>query len=237
METQQGSKYPATVDNAATKQALGLLHKMRWVDNAMGSNTSYDWNSINQAFAAGKVAMYVSGSDVYNALTTTNDINPSDYGLAALPLVGPDSGVLGGGSVNVVTAKATATQAKAAVEWIDFFRVHKYTDKTAAVADAKTQTTAKQPVGTPTFPIFDESSYRQYQSWIKPYVNVPQTQMSSFTDAMFTQQLIAEPPSQTQALYAALDPVVQRVLTDKNANIDALLTSANQQVQQILDKQ
>jgi len=237
METQQGSKYTATVDNAATKQALGLLHKMRWVDNAMGSNTSYDWNSINQAFAAGKVAMYVSGSDVYNALTTTNDINPSDYGLAALPLVGPDSGVLGGGSVNVVTAKATATQAKAAVEWIDFFRVHKYTDKTAAVADAKTQTTAKQPVGTPTFPIFDESSYRQYQSWIKPYVNVPQTQMSSFTDAMFTQQLIAEPPSQTQALYAALDPVVQRVLTDKNANIDALLTSANQQVQQILDKQ
>ena len=39
----------------------------------------------------------------------------------------------------------------------------------------------------------------------------------------------------TQELYAALDPVVQAVLTDKNADIDKLLDAANKQVQDIID--
>ena len=47
---------------------------------------------------------------------------------------------------------------------------------------------------------------------------------------------MTEPIVHTQELYAALDPVVQAVLTDKNADIDALLDAANKQVQAILDK-
>jgi multiple sugar transport system substrate-binding protein len=47
---------------------------------------------------------------------------------------------------------------------------------------------------------------------------------------------VTEPTVHTQELYAALDPVVQAVLTDKNADIDALLTKANNEVQAILDK-
>ena len=48
--------------------------------------------------------------------------------------------------------------------------------------------------------------------------------------------MVTEPTAHTQDLYAALDPVVQAVLTDKNADIDALLDAANKQVQAILDK-
>ena len=47
---------------------------------------------------------------------------------------------------------------------------------------------------------------------------------------------MTEPTAHTQELYAALDPVVQAVLTDKNADIDALLDAANKQVQAILDQ-
>jgi multiple sugar transport system substrate-binding protein len=237
METQDGDKFTATVDNDGTKQALGYIKAMRWDDGSIAGSTSYNWNSINQAFAAGKVGMYVSGSDVYNALVTTNKINPDDYGLAAIPTNGsPDSGALGGGSVNVVSAKASKAEQKAAVDWVDFFRVRKLVDKDAAVADAETLTAAKQPIGTPTFPQFDERTWKQQQEWIKPYVNVPQAQMTSFMTGMFQQKLIAEPASQTQALYGALDPAVQKVLSDRNADIDALLKTANDKVQGILDK-
>ena len=52
---------------------------------------------------------------------------------------------------------------------------------------------------------------------------------------IFDQPLVTEPVAHTQELYAALDPVVQAVLTDKNADIDALLDAANAQVQAILD--
>ena len=38
------------------------------------------WSDINQAFAAGQVGMYVSGSDVYTNLVQASNINPSIYG-------------------------------------------------------------------------------------------------------------------------------------------------------------
>ena len=52
--------------------------------------------------------------------------------------------------------------------------------------------------------------------------------MTPFTSKIYTASLVVtEPRYNTQDLYAALDPVVQAVLTDKNANIDALLDAAN----------
>jgi phage gp29-like protein len=105
-----------------------------------------------------------------------------------------------------------------------------------AVADAKALKANNQPVGVPALPIFDKATYDESQTWIKDYINVPTAQMTSFTSKIFDQQLVNEPVAHTQDLYAALDPVVQAVLTDKNANIDALLDAANKQVQTILDK-
>lgn len=237
LEQRSGDTWTATVDNPGTKAALELLKSMKWDDSSMGSNTNFEWGTINQAFAAGKVGMYMSGSDVYNALVTTNNVKADDYGLAALPLAAsPDAGILGGGSVNAVSAKASPQEQAAAVSWIDYYRMAKYTNQDAAVLDAKTLADAKQPVGTPTLPVFDKAKYDEYQGWIKDYVNVPQAQMTSFTDNVFDQALIPEPGSHTQELYGLLDSVVQKVLTDKNADIDALLSTANTQAQGLLDK-
>ena len=58
---------------------------MRWTDNSMGSNFDYGWSDINQAFAAGNVGMYISGSDVYTNLVQASNIDPSIYGLATDP--------------------------------------------------------------------------------------------------------------------------------------------------------
>ena len=44
-----------------------------------------------------------------------------------------------------------------------------------------------------------------------------------------------EPTVQTQKLYASLDPVVQKVLSDPNADPKSLLDAAAQQFQTVLD--
>ena len=76
-----------------------MLKQMRWTDNSMGANFDYGWSDINQAFAAGNVGMYVSGSDVYTNLVQASKIDPSIYGLAALPIAkNKNAGVLGGGT-------------------------------------------------------------------------------------------------------------------------------------------
>jgi hypothetical protein len=51
--------------------------------------------------------------------------------------------------------------------------------------------------------------------------------MKPFTTGVFKQKLIPEPAASTQSVYHALDPVVQAVLTDKNADVQSLLAQAN----------
>jgi multiple sugar transport system substrate-binding protein len=227
----------ATVDSPAAKQALTRLHQMRWEDRSMGENILFNWTGINQDFAAGKIGMYMGGSDVYTSLKQQNNIDPNAYGLAVLPLApGADSGVLGGGTLAAVNVKATPEQQKAAAQWIDFYYLGKFVRQDAAVQDAKTLADGGQPVGVPKLPIFDEATLDQYNSWIQPYVNVPLAQMSSFTKGIFDQKLAGEPPAQAQEMYAVLDTVVQAVLSDPNANVDQLLGQADSDVQTIIDR-
>jgi multiple sugar transport system substrate-binding protein len=237
MQTGTGTDAKSTVNNPQTKQALQLLHDMRWVDNSMGSNFLYDWTGINQAFAAGRIGMYLGGSDVYTSLVQQDHIKPTDYGLAKIPLASdPNAGVLGGGTIAVVSPKATPEQKAAAVKWMDFYYESKYTDQEAALRDAKTQAAAKQPVGVPGLPLFSKEQLETYNGWISQQINVPLAQMKSYTDGVFDQPLVPEPAAHTQDMYGVLDSVVQAVLTRKDADVDKLLTDADSKIQTLLAK-
>src|SRR5258706_12527375 len=229
-------KVTATLNNPETKAALERLKAMRWDDNSMGSTFDYAWGSINQAFSAGQIGMFTGGSDLYTAMVQNNSLKPADYGVTTIPLEGSDAGVLGGGTLAAVNVVTRDDQRDAAVDWIDFYYMQKLISQDGAVADAQALKANNQPVGVPALPIFDKATYDQSQQWIKDFINVPTAQMVGFTSKIFDQPIVTEPTVETQKLYAALDPVVQAVLTDKNADIDALLTAANKQVQAILDQ-
>jgi ABC-type glycerol-3-phosphate transport system substrate-binding protein len=232
MEKGTGTKATATLNNPQTVTALNMLRKMRWTDNSMGSNFDYGWSDINQAFAAGNIGMYISGSDVYTNLVQASKINPSLYGVAALPLAkNRNAGVLGGGTEVAVRPDANADQKAAALKWIDFFYERPLVTKSRAVQNAKTLAANKQPVGVPALPLFNKTQYDLANTWIKSYINVPIRQMKPFLTDIFNQQLIPEPAASTQSVYHALDPVVEAVLTDKNANVETLLQQANQTAQ------
>jgi multiple sugar transport system substrate-binding protein len=232
MEKGTGTKAVATLNNPQTVSALNMLHHMRWVDNSMGSNFDYGWSDINQAFAAGNVGMYISGSDVYTNLVQASNIDPSIYGLAALPLAkNKNAGVLGGGTLVAVKPSASSADKAAAMKWIDFFYERPLVSKARAIQNAKTLAANKQPVGVPALPLFNKKQYDLANSWIKSYINVPIGQMKPFLTDVFSQPLIPEPPASTQSVYNALNSVVEAVLTDKNANIQALLGQANQVAQ------
>jgi multiple sugar transport system substrate-binding protein len=233
----EDGKATATLNNPETKAALERLKAMRWEDNSMGSTFDYAWGSINQAFSAGQIGMYTGGSDLYTNMVQNNNLKPDDYGVTIVPLASsPTAGVLGGGTLAAVNVVTREEERDAAVHWIDFYYLQKLLTETGAVADAKALVANNQPVGVPALPIFDKATYDQSQIWIKDYINVPTAQMTFFTSKIFEQPIVTEPTVHTQELYAALDPVVQAVLTDQNADIGALLDAANAAVQTILDK-
>ncbi|WP_191298792.1 ABC transporter substrate-binding protein [Lentzea cavernae] len=231
-EKVDGDKAEATVDTPEMTEVLTTLRAMRWDDNSMGANFLYDWAGINQDFAAGRIGMYVSGGGNYGNLLTQNGLKPADYGVAALPLADkPEAGVLGGGTLAVVSPNAGDRGKDAAVKWIDFYYMGKLTNQDAAVADAKTLSDTKQPVGVPALPVVDRATYDKQQEWVKQYVNVPLQQMKPYTDAMFDQPLVTEPTKSTQEVYKILDTTVQKLLTDRGADVAALLKAADADAQ------
>lgn len=225
----------STIDNDATKASLEFLHALKWEDNSFGSKVDLDWGTINQEFAAGNIGMYTSGSDVYTALVRDFGMDPAIYGLTVVPTEGDDPGTLGGGDIAVISPTVDAATKKAAVEWIDWYYMQKLMNEDAAVQDAKTLADSDQAVGTPVLPVLSRDLYEQSLTWIEPYINVPRDQMTPFTDAIWDQTPVGEPKKSTQEIYALLDNVVQTVLTDQNADIDALLQQAQTDAQSKLD--
>jgi len=234
-QANEDGTYTATLDNDGTREHLEFLKALRWEDDSILADTTLDWSTINQAFAAGQTAMYTSGSDVFTALVETNGMTGDDYGLTAIPTEGADSGVLVGGTLAAVNIKADEATQAAAVKWIDFFYLSKLLDEEQAIADSQVRFEAGQPVGTPVLPIFSRDQYELSLEWVADFVNVPLDQMTGYTAVMFDQPVVGEPSRSTQETYGALDIMIQSVLSDSSADIDALIEQGNDQVQALLD--
>ncbi|MCE0509018.1 extracellular solute-binding protein [Microbacterium sp. KKR3/1] len=226
----------STIDNDATTAALQFLHDVKWEDGSFGSKVDLDWGTINQEFAAGNIGMYTSGSDIYTALVRDFGMEPSIYGMTVVPMEGDDPGTLGGGDIAVISPTVDDATKAAAVTWIDWYYMQKLMDEDAAVLDAKTLNESGQAVGTPLLPVLSRELYDESQEWIADYINVPVEQMAPFSDRIWDQTPVGEPKVKTQEVYALLDTVVQKVLTDQNADIDALLAQAQTDAQAKLDE-
>jgi hypothetical protein len=120
------------------------------------------------------------------------------------------------------------------VKWIDFFYIQPLISKPAAIANAKALVANKQPVGVPTFPIFNKKQFDLANSWIKPYFNVPRDQMAPFLTGIFKNRLYPEPGASTQSTYHALDPVVQAVFANRNTDTFDMLDEANDVAQKAI---
>src|SRR6202035_5467443 len=115
-----------------------------------------------------------NGSDVYTNLVQASNLNPSIYGVTTIPLASnKNAGVLGGGTLAAVSPSASPAEIAASVKWINFYYMEKLVNKKQAILNAQTLIANKQPVGVPALPVFNEKQYKQANTWIKPYINVP----------------------------------------------------------------
>jgi hypothetical protein len=172
---------------------------------------------------------------VYTNLVQAYTVNPSTYGLTTIPLAkNKNAGVLGGGTLAAVRPNAKNAELAAAMKWISFFYEQPLVSKSQAIRNAKTLVANKQPVGVPALPLFNRKQYNLANKWIKPYINVPLGQMKPFLNGIFKQKLIPEPEASTQSVYAALNAVVEAVLTNKSTDVGQMLKQANAQAQQAI---
>ncbi|GFJ90365.1 sugar ABC transporter substrate-binding protein [Phytohabitans rumicis] len=221
-----GDTWKAAFNNDQGKQVLQQLKDMRWTDNSMGSRQLLEWADLLQLMGSGKLGMYVATADNIPTIVNQYKGTFADYGLGPIP---DGKGTLGGGEGYMFNAKASPEKIRAGLKWLTFW----FTSADRYEAENKWSAENKLPVGLPEPQIFTGAAADTQAAADKKYANVPQENYAPFVSAAASIPVKLEPPN-AQQVYAVLDVAMQKVLTDKNANVDQLLADAEKQVNTIL---
>jgi multiple sugar transport system substrate-binding protein len=223
----------AAFNDAAGKAVLQSLHDMRFTDNTMGTKQLLTWPDLLTDAGAGKVGMFVGAPDTVEAIVSKFKGQYSDWAIGPMPGDnGPAKATLGGGSGYFFKKGLSPAQIKAGLAWVNFEELTPGQGQfNYAVKKAQ-----GVPVGLPEpqdwLPGSDalkkDLELKKANSNLNlddyaPYVNNPVT-------------VKAEPP-QAQAIYAVLDAAMSAVLTQPNADISALLSTAESKVNTLLSQQ
>jgi multiple sugar transport system substrate-binding protein len=228
LETVNNGKTTATFNNEKAVAWLKQLQAMKHTDKSMYSDVLVGYNDALQIFAAGKAGMVIEAADTLASLKSGYQADLTDIGLWPMPQNGGNA-ALSGGHIYVFKAGDSAEALDAAIQWASYYRfdLGVYEDSTAQAS------AAGLPVGYPANVLFQGDYQQQRMAIDKKYANLPLDNYAPFVSS--TVGLRPEPPTQTQKLYAALDSVVQKVLTDPAADPQALLAQAQTQFQSVLD--
>lgn len=238
--------YTAIFNSQEAVDALQWLKDMRWKYDVVQDNILCDMTEAHKLFALDQIAMAQMAQDqLSNAVTNYNGdithfgmgtIVPGDNGK------GKSIGLLGG-TFEVIAPNATAEQANAAFQWLEIEGITpNLTEETLqAFADnAKVDQENGKLVGVLGLPAWTDPEYiTKRKEAIADYVTVDLDLYKQYTDACEngTYELHAEPPVYCQEMYKILDSCVQAVLTDENADPQALLDKAVEDFQRdYLDK-
>lgn len=228
MVNEDGKK--ADFNNAAGKQVLQNLKDMRYGDNSMGAKQLLQWPDLLTNAAGGKVGMFVGAPDATTAIVTQFQGKYQDWAMGPMPgQDGPAKATLGGGEGYFFKKGLSPEQVKAGLQWLAYEKLTVGEGQFDYVR-AKPQ---NQPVGLPQPQLFTVGSptYQQELDLRKANANITVEDFALFENNPVPVKV--EPPN-AQAVYAVLDAAMSAVLTDPNANIDALLKTAEGKVNQVL---
>ncbi|MDG4801077.1 sugar ABC transporter substrate-binding protein [Micromonospora sp. WMMD980] len=220
----------ADFNNPTGKQVLQNLKDMRYGDNSMGSRQLLQWGDLLTNAGAGKVGMFIGAPDATQAIVTQFQGKYQDWAMGPLPgQDGPAKATLGGGEGYFFKKGLSPEQVKAGLKWIAYQKLTPGKGQ-FDYARAKPQ---NYPVGLPQPLLFTNGSDAQKQELDlrKANANVDTTNFAVFEANPVP---IKGEPRNAQAIYAVLDAAMSGVLTNPNANIDSLLKTAEDKVNQLL---
>jgi len=229
MVSNSGAAPTAAFDTANGIAILEALHTLRFTDNAMSPTQGLAWGTLQQQFAAGKLGMYIAApDDIYNVIVPTDKGDLGDIGMGVLPsLTGTPAGSLSGGNDYVFAKHDSPAQIQAGIKFIDF--------EDLTPGDGQFNFSRQKadgfPVGFPEPELFDGATGTTINQLRTQYATVNTSYYASFVKA--NENGDGE-PTDAQAVYKSLDPVMLAVLTEANANIPALLKTAAGNVNTIL---
>lgn len=182
--------------------------------------------------------MYIAANDAVDKPTQANGLPLEDLCLAALPAGPGGQYSLFGGLPYMFSKDATSEEINAALNFLEIVgEGPDANDITIAGMQVAAQTNVANGVPViQTFPSWISQDRLDAQaSIIEEYGNVDAKLYESYFNTTSSGGLRPEEPGSVQDMYAELTKVLQAVITDKNADIQSLMKTANDNYQSILD--
>ncbi len=231
-ERQVNGKWQAVFDSPQAARALQFYHDLRWRYDVLPRNTLLKADDIFPMLASEQLAMAIFSPGWIDIVVSQHGGKLEDFGMAPLPAGPAGRAEQTGGAVRFINAKSSP-EAREAAFW---FAIWEEFDLNEVLFNTQAAAMAGKLVGLPDIPLMRGEYQRKLQQIISRYTNVP-TQNYRLYIQEAGRYARPEPPIEAQALYALLDPVVQAVLTDRNADPATLLSRAAREFQtRFLDK-
>ncbi|QBD76945.1 extracellular solute-binding protein [Ktedonosporobacter rubrisoli] len=208
---------------------LQLLKEMRFTDQSMTKQQLLNQDQTLQLLATNKVAMVVMAPDMLDTLKSQYQAKLEDFGMGPMPQNGGNA-ALTGGNIFIFNPKSAREVIKTAFDFV----IYSNFDPEVMESNLARKAAAGQTVGAPSNILFTGDFQHKINELNLKYANVPTQNYTTFANSKLT--LRPEPRNQTQKMYATLDSVVQTILTNANADPQALLKQAAEQFQQVLDQ-
>lgn len=233
--------YTANLASDEAIAAMEYVKSLKWdYDVLTADPTNEDWGTGFTQLGTGAAAMYIGANDAVNQPTQVNGLPVDKLAMCPIP-AGPDGQYsLYGGTPYMFSKDATEAEINAALDYLEVMgKAPVVTDASVAGlnADAQNKVDTGIPVIKP-FPVWTDEAYVAAQTKaVEDHANTDEGLFQSYFDATSSDGLHVEEPGDTQAMYEELTKVLQAVITDKDADVAALMQTANDNYQAVLDEE
>ena len=230
MEEKNG-KWKAAFDSKECIDAINYIKDLKWKYNVLPDNTLIDQAELRKLYALGKVGM-VFTAPPDNALVRDYNMSKDDQYVVRVPEGPAGRYAQMGGNLYMISNTATDEEIDAAFKWFEIIgKSPSLTDESKSALEKELETYNKDGWVVTEKQFFDiwvnkdrteaENAVRKKYTNVKP---------EAFEDYFSFEDVIvkAEEKVAAQQLYSTLDSVIQAVLTDKNADVAALVKQAAQ---------
>lgn len=214
----------AAFDDELGRQVAENLHAMRWEDDSMGETQLLKWGDLQKQIATDKLGMFLAAPDDIAYMVQQLGAKYENFGMGPIP---GGRNTLAGGNSYMIKNGISPDKIKAAIAWLDFKNLTPgkgQFDWARAKADGL-------PVGVPQPNFWLNGTKAKDDAARAEHATMPVENFKAFTDNPVPGK--AEPPK-AQEIYKVLDNVMSALLTNEDADIDKLLSTAASQVDQVL---
>ncbi|MFZ3562467.1 extracellular solute-binding protein [Streptomyces sp. BH055] len=217
----------AAFNDATGKQVAQQLHDMRWKDDSMGKTQLLKWGDLQKQIASDKLGMFLAAPDDVTYMVQQLGADYDNFGMGPIP---GGKATLFGGNDYMIKKGSSPDKIKAAIAWLNFKTL---TPGKGQFDWARTKED-KLPVGLPQ-PNFFTGAVKADD--LQSRTNNATMPVRNFEPFMANPVRGKAEPPKAQEVYKVLDNVMSGVLTNRNADVDKLLSTAEQQVNQVLANQ